>query len=145
MQILWKNHPFDKTKNGTKEHISESFADVAIGYGQAEYVKPAPHGSREWLMERLRISAAVTAPSEYDTPAPFAAKESWSVVTSHYGSPAIQWRSGSESTLFGIGENFVPSNCPADVRKLYEKTMKEHSARLEAAARERREVESGRR
>jgi hypothetical protein len=65
MKILWKNHPYDKSKNGTADHVTRTFAEVAVGYGQADYAPKPNYGTPEWLQERWEQSArAVPTPGE---------------------------------------------------------------------------------
>jgi hypothetical protein len=65
MKILWKHHPLKPELNGTTEHVSRAFADVAVGYGQAEVCPKPNYGTPEWLQERWEQSArAVPQPGE---------------------------------------------------------------------------------
>ncbi len=134
MHILWTNHPYDKSKNGTKEHVASAFGEVAVGYAQAERVPPTRYGTTEWLEERKAQSAAVTNPDAHDTAVPFVNGVRWEVGTSPYGTPVIVRLSGFEK---GQSEyNVIPAECPANVRKQYEGVVAKYLARLEANARD---------
>jgi hypothetical protein len=134
MHILWKNHPFDKTKNGQREHVAQSFGEVAIGYGQAEVVQPARWGSRQWLEERKAQSAAVTHPDAHDTAIPFVNGVRWEIGESYYGRPVIQRRSALEVAQCDF--QVIPAECPADVRNQYESIVRQFLATCEANERE---------
>jgi hypothetical protein len=58
MYILWTNHPYDKSKNGTKQDVPRSVWESAKTYGQAELVtEPRPrYGSTEWMEARQAAS-----------------------------------------------------------------------------------------
>jgi len=67
MRILWKNHPSNPELNGTMEHVSRQFAEVAVGYKQAEYAPRPRYGTPEWTEERNAQQALITGPAQGDT------------------------------------------------------------------------------
>jgi hypothetical protein len=142
MHIFWTNHPYDKSKNGTKEHVASAFGEVAIGYAQAEYVQPARRGTPQWLEEMKARSAAVTHPDAHDTAVPFVNGVSWSIGKSFYGRPVIQRRTALETGQCDF--NVIPAECPADIRKQYEGVVRQYLATLEANEREKAKAQASR-
>src|ERR1700729_3935264 len=65
-RIKWLDHPTDKTKNGTVEHVAREFATVACGYGQAEHVRDPRRGTNEYLEFRA-TEEANRKPNPLDT------------------------------------------------------------------------------
>jgi hypothetical protein len=142
MHILWTNHPYDKSKNGTKEHVASAFGEVAVGYAQAEVIQPARRGTPQWLEEMKARSAAVTSPDAHDTAVPFVKGVRWEIGKSFYGRPVLLRRSGLET---GQSEfNVIPAECPADVRKLYESVVARYLATFEANEREKAKAQRSR-
>ncbi len=101
MFILWKNHPLDKTKNGTKEHVARSLAEVACGFGQAELCPRSNYGTAEWAAERAALAAhAAVNPTDVN---PTVAGVQWGVQDkslSPFSRVMVLKRSGSTIEYF---------------------------------------------
>jgi len=142
MKIQYTEFVADPSLRNTITNLPAHIAQVLIAQGSAKAVPMPRWGTPEWLEERKAQSAAAV-PNAEDTPAPFVSGVCWEIGKSYYGKPVIQRRSGSEIGQAAFGE--IPDGCPADVRKQYDKIVREYNARLEAAAQERQAVLEGRR
>jgi hypothetical protein len=127
MQILWKKHPSKPELNGTKEHVSRQFAEVAIGYGQAEACPRPRYGTAAWLAERKAMSAAanpaaatewnkISGNSAPDVSVPFTAGVVWSIHPDvRSGRTYVVKESGREKSYF----EWPPDEAPDVIKKQF--------------------------
>jgi hypothetical protein len=114
MKLKWVNHPSIPTKNGTFEHVNNTFGEVAIGYGQAERCPPPNYGTKEFHEERLEMARrAVPQPGDVD---PNVVGVQWGIKERTLGFPSskthIVKRVGAETFRFDA----PPADCPASIR-----------------------------
>lgn len=111
--IRWTNHPFDPTKNNTKEHVARSVAEVAVAYKQA-VVEPRPnYGTKEWIEERQSADAQ-RVPTSADVDPNVKGGIEWGIkdrAQSGFSKVTIIKRTGCETTYFDA----PPSDCPASI------------------------------
>jgi hypothetical protein len=156
MQILWKNHPSDKTKNGTTEHVAREFAIVALGYQQAEAVPFPRRGAPGWL-EAMAEREKDRKPGPHDVCVANVWPPTWEVISlPRTNKPCIVYRAGSEVTRFEslywyepvaadadgnwrdpIKHDLIPPSCPDSIVRHFKELEASTSPEAIAAANER--------
>jgi hypothetical protein len=155
-RIKWLNHPSDKTKNGTVEHVAREFATVACGYGQAEPVRDPRRGTNEFLAMRSEEERQ-RRPNPLDTCVPNQWPPVWEVIQlPRTDKPCIIYRAGSEVTRFEslywyesvandkngnhrdpIRHDLIPATCPPSIVRHFKELEAAQSPEAIAAANER--------
>ena len=117
MKILWNNHPTDKTKNGTTEHVAQEFATVACGYGQASICPIPRRGTNEYLQMRAEEEAN-RKPGIYDVVPPVTntISSGWTAIKLKlWGGVVVVKKVGREELRFKV----PPVDCPPNIVALY--------------------------
>jgi hypothetical protein len=152
------NHPSDKTKNGTVEHVAREFATVCIGYGQAEPVRDPRRGTNEYL-EMRKAEEANRKPGPHDVCVANVWPPTWEVIAlPRTNRPCIVYRAGSEVTRFeslvfytsqrdekgnidplrsGIPHDLIPPSCPRHIIQQFKELESANSPEAITAANER--------
>jgi hypothetical protein len=155
-RIKWLNHPSDKTKNGTIEHVAREFATVTIGYGHAEPVRDPIRGTNEYLDMR-KAEEANRKPGPHDVCVANVWPPTWECITlPRTNKPCIVYRAGSEVTRFEslywyepvasdsngnhndpIKHDLIPPTCPRTIIEHFKELEIANSPEAIAAANER--------
>jgi hypothetical protein len=111
VKIIWISHPSNSRKNGTSEHVDRVFGAVAVGYGQAEEVKPQSFVETMKLREEER--AAILAKNPSPNALPFYETPKWGLVETP-NSP-YKWAVIREFHSEKVWYAPPPDNCPKHV------------------------------
>ena len=111
MQILWTNHPSDKSLNGTKQHVAREFAIVVASYNQATICPRPNYGTKEWIEERQAADAA-RGINKADTAIPFVVGVRWGLQSHPLAGDVIVRESGSEISYYSDAVTAEHFGCP---------------------------------
>jgi hypothetical protein len=123
MHILWTNHPLHPDKNGTKEHVPQSVAEVAIAYEQATRLARPNYGTPEWAAERQAADAA-RKPQPGDVPAPFFDGTRWGIQEHPLAGTVLVRECGSEITRIGDSAIALQHGCPKKLADEFNKIIR---------------------
>jgi hypothetical protein len=111
MQVLWKNHPTDKTKNGTREHIAREAATTAVTFGWCEIVRYASYVDR--------LSQEAPTGSDKHNVTPPTPTLGWGIDQKQDGAVVyiIEVRASGETVRYELGQETLAINngCPQSV------------------------------
>lgn len=114
--IRWTNHPLHSEKNGTKEHVPQAVAQVAIAYEQATLLPRPNYGTPEFAEER-RQSDAGRKLQPGDSSAPFVEGTRWGISEHSLAGLVILRESGSEVTRISDSAVALANGCPKELAK----------------------------
>jgi hypothetical protein len=111
MQILWTNHPSDKSLNGTKQHVAREFAIVVASYNQATICPRPNYGTKEWIEERQAADAA-RGINKADTAIPFVVGVRWGLQEHSTAGTVIVRETAHEIAYYGDAATAAHYGCP---------------------------------